>query len=313
MKAPWLKFFPGDWLRGADLRLASVAARGLWIDMLCHMHEVSPRGFLLVAGRAPTVEQIGRIAGIGPAQAGELLAELETLGVFSRDANGVIFNRRMVHEGEVSKARSTAGKKGGIAKAKQNSGKPPSKTLAKVQQTSWQNPSTSATECSGNALASSFSVSEGDELPDEKTTTEEPCTSCAQVLEFIPIPDWLVIEAEFIREWNALKGRGVCEVSYNAMPQNIAEQFRESWQTPGWLARARKAMAKFPLLNGTVVSLRQFLLPTTIDEIIGGKHDFESPNRNAATGTDGRRSGKPVQTHLSAGGRPVDPNADVPF
>lgn len=135
MKAPWFRFFPGDWLRGADLRLASVAARGVWIDLICHMHEANPRGYLLVAGKPPNVQQIAKMLSSTVSEIAPLIDELEALGVMSRDEKGAIFNRRMAREGEISDIRSDAGKKGGRPSKKQNESKTKANDKAKRKQT----------------------------------------------------------------------------------------------------------------------------------------------------------------------------------
>ena len=49
-KRPWMKFYPADWRAEPSLRFTSLAARGLWIEMLALMHEATPRGSLLVKG-----------------------------------------------------------------------------------------------------------------------------------------------------------------------------------------------------------------------------------------------------------------------
>ena len=41
---PWLKFYPRDWRGDQALRLVSLHARGLWIELLCVMHEATPYG-----------------------------------------------------------------------------------------------------------------------------------------------------------------------------------------------------------------------------------------------------------------------------
>lgn len=46
----------------------------------------------------------------------ELLQELEYYRVFSRDADGMIYNRRMVREADLSRKRSEAGRRGGLSK-----------------------------------------------------------------------------------------------------------------------------------------------------------------------------------------------------
>lgn len=43
-KKPSFQFYPGDWLKDTALRLCSPAARGIWMDMLCLLHECPQRG-----------------------------------------------------------------------------------------------------------------------------------------------------------------------------------------------------------------------------------------------------------------------------
>ena len=42
MSQPWIKFYPRDWRGDQALRVVSLAARGLWIEMLSIMHEGQP-------------------------------------------------------------------------------------------------------------------------------------------------------------------------------------------------------------------------------------------------------------------------------
>ena len=111
---PFLKFFPRDWTADDRLRLVGLAARGLWMDLLCLMHQSPERGYLLTAlCGAVTPEQIARAVGDSADAVRELLRELEAAGVFSRDERGVIFCRRMVREEEHRAKSAIAGKLGG--------------------------------------------------------------------------------------------------------------------------------------------------------------------------------------------------------
>lgn len=92
---PWFKFYPADWRGEASLRAVSMAARGLWIEMLCLMHEAEPRGHLLLNGRPVTDAQLASLAGVPSDIAQALLGELEGAGTFSRTRAGVIYSRRM--------------------------------------------------------------------------------------------------------------------------------------------------------------------------------------------------------------------------
>lgn len=95
MTAPWFKFYPTDWRGDVKLRMCSVAARGMWMEVLCLAHEATPRGSLLVNGAPLNERQLASVAGCSMEEAAALMAELESAGVFSRDADGTIYSRRM--------------------------------------------------------------------------------------------------------------------------------------------------------------------------------------------------------------------------
>src|SRR3990167_8252379 len=95
---PWLRFYPRDWRGDQALRVCSLAARGLWIEMLCVMHEAKPYGHLLINGQPVTNPQLAGLCGVSPDQIATLLAELDNEGAYSRTAKGVIFSRRMTRD-----------------------------------------------------------------------------------------------------------------------------------------------------------------------------------------------------------------------
>ncbi|WP_245496230.1 hypothetical protein [Rhizobium leguminosarum] len=111
MSAPWLKFFPSDWRADPSLRMCSIAARGLWIEMLCVMHEATPRGTLRVNGKPVSDKQMAILAGCSNITT--LLQELEEAGVFSREPDGTIFSRRMMRDVEKAEQDKANGRKGG--------------------------------------------------------------------------------------------------------------------------------------------------------------------------------------------------------
>lgn len=117
-KPPYFPFFPDDWMSDEKLRLCSLAARGLWIDLLSLMHKCDRRGYLQQANGQPySQEQIARITGCSPEEAAHLLRELISSGVASANEHGVIFNRRMVRDESIRQARSYAGKCSAEARA----------------------------------------------------------------------------------------------------------------------------------------------------------------------------------------------------
>lgn len=109
---PFIKFFPRDWMSDEKLRLCSLAARGLWLELLCLMHQnTRRRGYLEhSSGVAVSSDQVARAVGISGTEASALLRELGDAGVFSRDENGVIYSRRMVGEERFRESCSAAGK-----------------------------------------------------------------------------------------------------------------------------------------------------------------------------------------------------------
>lgn len=95
MKHPWLKFYPSNWRADPALRMCSLAARGLWMEMLCIMHEAIPRGSLLVNGLPVSGKQLASLCGAPLIETVRLMGELAGSGVFSRETDGTIYSRRM--------------------------------------------------------------------------------------------------------------------------------------------------------------------------------------------------------------------------
>lgn len=113
MKRPSFQFYPGDWLNDAALRMVSVAARGLWIEMICLMHQGSDYGYLKVNHKVILPANLARMSGATLSDAEGWLRELEDAGVFSRDEDGCIYSKRMIRDEQVRSARAAGGKLGG--------------------------------------------------------------------------------------------------------------------------------------------------------------------------------------------------------
>lgn len=114
---PSYQFYPGDWLRDVALRACTLAARGLWIDMNCLMHQGQPYGHLTLSTKDQTKDilrpilpvLLARMVGSSEVEVTELLSELEGAGVFSRTDEGVIFSRRMIRDDKVRQSRAIGG------------------------------------------------------------------------------------------------------------------------------------------------------------------------------------------------------------
>jgi hypothetical protein len=125
---PWSKFFWSDWESDQGLRLCSLAAQGLWMRMLCVCAKHEPKGYLAINGHPLTVDAIARLAGVTETEAGNLVAELDRNGVFSRNRSGCIYSRRMVRD-EKRSQEGRKHKKQALAQAneKQRENPPPSR------------------------------------------------------------------------------------------------------------------------------------------------------------------------------------------
>jgi hypothetical protein len=112
----WIKFFPAEYETAPELRMCSLAAQGLWMRLLCRMHDGVPSGHLTIKGRAPTIAEIGAIIGHDQDVVEPLIEELRVNGVFSETSAGVIFSRRLVRDAKAYAAAVRSGRKGGNPK-----------------------------------------------------------------------------------------------------------------------------------------------------------------------------------------------------
>jgi hypothetical protein len=95
-KLPYLQFYIGDWLKDPQLSICSPATRGVWIDLLCAMHEAGRVGSL-----SGTRDQLSRLARCVPADLALALTDLQTTGAADvTERNGVVTltNRRMARD-----------------------------------------------------------------------------------------------------------------------------------------------------------------------------------------------------------------------
>jgi hypothetical protein len=113
MKQPWVKFYTTDWRADPRLRMCSLAARGLWIELNCLMHEAIPYGHLLISGQCPTDAQLAVLVGAAPDEITALLGELEAAGVFSRTREGVIYSGKLSRMAKKAAMARNNGRKGG--------------------------------------------------------------------------------------------------------------------------------------------------------------------------------------------------------
>lgn len=112
-KLPAMQFYPGDWLKDPALRRCSHSAKGIWIDILCLMHESEERGVLATAGVAWSDDDVAQAVGGDRDTTLKGISELTLKGVLSRNEQGAMYCRRMVRDEHKRHLCFQAGKRGG--------------------------------------------------------------------------------------------------------------------------------------------------------------------------------------------------------
>ena len=112
MKRPSFQFYPSDWRNDTSLKMCSLPARGLWIEMICIMHMSEQYGHLHAAGRALDAKDMSKLIGESEKDITKWLAELVRNSVCSVNDEGVIFSRRMVKDEMLRDIRAAGGEAG---------------------------------------------------------------------------------------------------------------------------------------------------------------------------------------------------------
>lgn len=102
-------WFWSDWFASIDVRSCSLAAQGLWVNMLGIMSRADRKGYLSINGKPMDSKELAKFVGEFKDKVEDLLKELEYYKVYSRDTDGTIYCRRMVRVSELSAKRAEAG------------------------------------------------------------------------------------------------------------------------------------------------------------------------------------------------------------
>lgn len=143
MKRPSFQFYPADWLRDTALRSCSIGARGLWMDMICFMHEGSPYGHLKVGNKVILASNLCGMVGSTLSDVEGWLSELNQAGVYDTAEDGSMFSRRMIKDENLRNMRAAGGKLGG---------NPALKDKDKVNLKDKQNPTPSSSSSPSTSL-----------------------------------------------------------------------------------------------------------------------------------------------------------------
>lgn len=113
-KLPAFQFYPGDWRRDPAVQSLSYFDRGVWLEILCLMHESEQRGKLLLNGKKMPNEALARLLGLDKQILTKTLDTLLEYGVASIDEETeALMSRRMVRDEKIRQIRKEVGKKGG--------------------------------------------------------------------------------------------------------------------------------------------------------------------------------------------------------
>jgi hypothetical protein len=146
---PAQQWYWDDWFAAFDVRACSLAARGLWIDMLGIMFKAEIRGTLTINGNQVDIRTLAKLVNESEENVEKYLAELERYNVFSRLDDGTIICRRMYRESkkqeEIKQKKSVAGKIG-MAKRYHNSNRNINTNLTENMGNNYQNDNKDLTE-----------------------------------------------------------------------------------------------------------------------------------------------------------------------
>jgi hypothetical protein len=109
----WSKFFWDDVLRDHNLQRCTFTARGFWLHLKALSVQAEPMGYLAEGDVPMTTSDIARLSQLDKRSVERLLRELEAAGVFSRDARGTIYCRRIVRENAARLRNKINGSAGG--------------------------------------------------------------------------------------------------------------------------------------------------------------------------------------------------------
>lgn len=202
-------FEPQDWRADEGIRRCTLAARGLWLEMLCVMWEGPVPGELRErSGEPMTAQRLALLVGAPPGTVRRLLGELDREGVFSREGD-VIYNRRQRREAERSQKRAAAGRKGAAATNRQRG-----------RQTGRQ---------TGRQVVATLPL----DLPSCNSVDEDVCDTDSEAA-LIRTGEW----------WNRLKERGLVASAVRLDP--ISKAVRKGWEKCQREPELREVLERLP-------------------------------------------------------------------
>jgi len=219
MKRPSFQFYPSDWLRDTALRSCSPSARGLWIDMICFMHEGNPYGHLKVGNKVILPPNLASMVGATLLEVEGWLHELHQAGVYEFAEAGEIYSKRMVRDECLRNKRAEGGKLGGNPNLKVNL-----KVIPMVEKEVKQKP----TPSSSSSSSSSNSIKASRLSPDFQFPQEWKQWARAQRSDID-----VDMEADSFRDyWSSKGGKEACKTDWQATWRNWVRRTNPSKPSP---------------------------------------------------------------------------------
>ena len=133
-RRPAFLFYYKDWLSDSGVNKLSRAEKGFYIDLLCYLFQ--EEGYLYTPEKLEDGD-ILEMMNVSKQEGEKVINKLLRVKCLYRNEQGYIYNKRMVREIEIYKAKQEAGRKGGRqARANERASKASSKTQAKLKQAS---------------------------------------------------------------------------------------------------------------------------------------------------------------------------------
>lgn len=260
-KQPGFYLYTGDWKKDTELSMCSTSTRGIWIDLLCAMHDAGRVGKL-----SGTIEQLSKLGRCLPAEMSTALDELsrtQAASVTYRNNIVTVMNRRMDRE---AKARESTRER-----------------VRKHRQKAW--PGSPKPNVTVPYMPSSISISSSD-----KITTTSACASSvtSAVQNAVALWNRSVPKAQQL----GADGTPAIDRAYSALV--LAQPPVQESEILGAIENYRLALS-VPNSQAYAHSLGQFLRRENIERYLPGVFNLRNYNRKAFGRTGGAASEDPAE------------------
>lgn len=122
-KIPSFPFYPADWRGDLKLQLCKLDIKGLWVELMCIMHDSNKYGYLLIDGEKPTEEELAFLLRVDIDIFKKLFSELKEKGIIKINEEGIYYSKRMVNDFKLRELSKEYGKLGGNPNLKEGKGR----------------------------------------------------------------------------------------------------------------------------------------------------------------------------------------------